>query len=71
MVSEDLIMSLNSGYVCPPDAGPSWQQAVTEGVDMSLIERALARSPWDRLQDHDQALGFARMLRQAAAVRHE
>ena len=71
MLSEDLVMTLNAGYVCPPDAGPAWQQAVADGVDMSLVERTLARSPWDRLQDHDEALCFARMLQHAAAPRHE
>jgi hypothetical protein len=70
-VNDDLVMALNAGYVCPPEAGPAWRRAVAEGIDMSLVERALARTPWDRLQDHDEALGFARMLQQAAAHRHE
>ena len=71
MVNVDLVMGLNAGYVCPPDAGPAWRQAVAEGIDMSLVERALAKTPWDRLQDHDEALSFAQMLHHAAARRHE
>jgi hypothetical protein len=71
VLPEELVLVLNAGYVCPPDAGPAWREAVAEGVDMSLVERSLARSPWDRLQDHDQALCFARMLRNATAPRHE
>ena len=71
MLNDDLVTVLNAGYVCPPGAGPAWRQAVLEGFDMSLVERALSKSPWDRLLDHDEALGFARMIQQAAARRHE
>jgi hypothetical protein len=71
MPNEDLLTALNAGYVCPSDAGPAWRQAVDEGVDMSLIERALARSPWERLQDHDEALSFVRMLQHGTARRRE
>jgi hypothetical protein len=71
VLAEDLAKALNAGYVCPPDAGPAWRQAVAEGVDMSLVERALSKSPWDRLQDHDAALAFAQMLQHAAASRRE
>ncbi len=67
MDTEDLAAILNAGYICPPDAGPAWRQAAAEGVDMSLIERALAKSPWDRLNDHDHALKFAQMLRASKA----
>lgn len=65
VLTEELVMALNAGYVCPPDAGPAWRQAVAEGVDMSLVERTLARSPWDRLEGHDEALCFAQMLQRA------
>ena len=63
--------TLNAGYQYPSGAGPAWRQAVAEGVDMSLIERNLARNPWERLHEHDEALRFARMLQDAAASRHE
>jgi hypothetical protein len=71
MHESDLVKKLNAGYICPPGAGPAWKQAVAEGVDMSLIERNLARSPWERLHEHDQALRFAQMLQQAATNRRE
>lgn len=60
-----------TGYVCPPDAGPAWRQAVAEGVDMSLVEHCLGKSVWDRLRDHDRALRFARLLHQSTKARSE
>lgn len=71
MQGDDLTATLNAGYLCPPGAGPAWRQAVTEGVDMSLIERNLARTPWERLHQHDEALRFAQILQQAARSRDE
>jgi len=71
MQGDDLVAALNAGYVCPPGSGPAWRQAVAEGVDMSLIERNLAKSPWERLHQHDEALWFVFMLRQAAQNLHE
>ena len=71
MPIDDLVLALNAGYVCPPDAGPAWRRAVAEGIDMSLVERTLAKSPWQRLQDHDEALRFGQMLQNAAARRRE
>jgi hypothetical protein len=66
-MDSDLVAQLNSGYVCPPDAGPAWRAAWEQGVDMSLIERNLAKTPWERWVEHDEALEFALQLR--AAVR--
>jgi len=71
MHSGDLAAKLNAGYVCPPEAGPAWRQAIAEGVDMSLIEHNLSMNPWERLGEHDEALQFAHMLQQAAADQHE
>lgn len=65
MLSDELVDLLNAGYVCPPGAGPEWRKAVADGVDMSLVECNLARSPWNRLLAHDEALGLVRMLRPA------
>jgi hypothetical protein len=61
-----LVAQLNRGYACPPDAGPAWRAAHDQGLDMSLIELSLAKTPWERLVEHDQALGFALQLRPAA-----
>jgi hypothetical protein len=71
MQSGNLVAALNAGYACPSDAGRAWRQAIEEGMDMSLIERNLAMSPWERLLGHDEALRFVRLLHQAAGNRHE
>ena len=71
MLGAELITALNAGYVCPPQAGPAWRQAAAEGIDMSLVEQSLGKSPWVRLLDHDQALGFALKLRMAGPRPHE
>ena len=69
--ADELVALLNAGYVCPLGAGPAWRKAVAEGVDMSLIERNLLKSPWERLQNHDQALGFVQILQRGAANAYE
>jgi hypothetical protein len=48
MADDDLIEQLNRGYVCPPDAGPAWRAAAVAGIDLSLIELSLAKTPWER-----------------------
>ena len=62
MSVNELAAELNAGYQCPPDAGPAWQQALREGMDMSLIDRNLGKSEWERLLQHDHALELARTL---------
>ncbi|MEI7731454.1 MAG: hypothetical protein WCO56_17905 [Verrucomicrobiota bacterium] len=49
--------------------GPAWQAAAAAGFDMSLIELNLAKTPWERLQDHDEALAFASLLQEAMQKR--
>jgi len=51
--------------------GPAWRAAVAEGLDMSLVESSLKKTPWERLVEHDEALEFAEMLRKAGAKRYE
>jgi hypothetical protein len=46
---------------------PEWRAALDAGVDMSLVELSLARTPTERIQDHDRALVF--MQRLSAGVR--
>jgi hypothetical protein len=58
---------MNGKYVMPPDAGPAWRAAYEAGVDMSLIEENLARSPWERLLANDRALGLVRALQKSKA----
>jgi hypothetical protein len=68
MTDETLIELLNRGYVCPPDAGPAWRAAHEAGIDMSLIEDALAMTYEQRLEDHQRAL--TQMLELQAAFEH-
>jgi hypothetical protein len=60
MLAEELAKALNAGCSCPPDAGPAWRRAIAEGVDLSLVERSLARSPWERLQEHEVCCRFSK-----------
>ncbi|MDE3099961.1 MAG: hypothetical protein KGJ88_10860 [Verrucomicrobiota bacterium] len=53
---------MNGKYVCPPDAGPCWRAAMEAGIDMSLIEENLRRSPWERLLANDMALALIRKI---------
>jgi hypothetical protein len=54
-----------------PTAGPAWRAAVAEGLDMSLVELSLDKTPWQRLLEHDEALEFAAKLREAGAKLYE
>lgn len=56
---------MNGEYRMPPDAGPAWRAAHAAGLDMSLIEENLRRTPWERLLANDRALALARMMAQA------
>jgi hypothetical protein len=56
MLDEALIEQLNKGYICPVEAGPAWRAAFHYGFDMSLVENALAKSPEQRLADHQRML---------------
>ena len=51
--------------------GPAWRAAAALGLDMSLVELSLRKTPWQRLLDHDEALEFAEQLRKAGAKLHE
>jgi hypothetical protein len=52
------IAQMNGNYVCPPDAGPAWREACEYGFDMSLVEDAIAKTPEQRLDEHQQKLNF-------------
>ena len=45
--------------------GPAWRASSAAGFDMSLVELSLAKTPWERLLEHDEALEFADELRTA------
>lgn len=68
MLDDALIEESNRGYVCPPDAGPAWRAACEAGLDMSLVEENLRRTPWERLLANDRALALVRVVEQATPV---
>lgn len=68
MIDETTLAQMNGEYAMPPDAGPAWRAAFASGIDMSLIEENLQRSPWDRLMANDRALALVRDLQQARTV---
>jgi hypothetical protein len=53
---------MNGAYVMPGDAGPAWRAAYESGIDMSLLEENLSRTPWERLVANDEALALVRAL---------
>jgi hypothetical protein len=59
---------MNGEYLMPPDAGPAWRAAFESGLDMSLIEENLKRSPWERLLSNDRALALVRAIEKAKPV---
>ncbi|HEY3854452.1 MAG TPA: hypothetical protein VGO67_08680 [Verrucomicrobiae bacterium] len=64
MIDEFTLAQMNGLYVCPPDAGPGWREAMEAGFDMTLIEAALAQTPQERLDEHQAVLDFAWELQQ-------
>ena len=68
MIDEETLAQMNGKYVCPPDAGPAWRAAMEAGIDMSLIEENLRRTPWDRLVANDGALALVEAMEKAKPV---
>lgn len=68
MIDETTLAQMNGEYSMPPDAGPAWRAACADGIDMSLIEENLKRSPWERLMANDRALALVRAVQQARTV---
>ena len=68
MIDAATLAQMNGEYVMPPDAGPAWRAAHAAGIDMSLIEENLKRSPWERLQANDRALALVRAMQKAKDV---
>jgi hypothetical protein len=68
MIDEATLAQMNGQYAMPPDAGPAWREAFAQGIDMSLIEENLSRSPWERLLANDSALALIRDLGRANPV---
>lgn len=49
----------------------AWDAAVAAGLDMSLVEVSLRKTPWERMRDHDAALRLAELLGEAKFRGHE
>jgi hypothetical protein len=62
MIDEETLAQMNGKYVMPPNAGPAWRAAYEAGIDMSLIELNLRKTPWERLLANDAALALIRAL---------
>ncbi len=60
MIDTETLAETNGKYVMPGDAAPAWRDACEAGVDISLIEDNLKRSPWERLVANDRALHHAK-----------
>lgn len=69
MIDAATLAQMNGLYAMPPDAGSAWRAAYAAGVDMSLLEESLARTPWERLLANDRALDLIRILTQASPIR--
>jgi hypothetical protein len=59
-----------------PESGPraretarGWREPTDQGLDLSLLEESLAKTPWERMQANDDALRFAEALRAAMEKR--
>jgi hypothetical protein len=63
MIDEETLAQMNGKYVCPPDAGPAWREAVRQGMDLSLIEANLDLSPWERILQNDRAVALVNEIR--------
>ena len=68
MIDAKTLAQMNGEYAMPPDAGPAWRAAFEAGMDMSLIEENLSRTPWQRLLANDSALSLMRAIQQAKPV---
>ena len=49
----------------------AWEEAEAEGMDMSLVEDNLRKTPLERIREHDRALRLALKLRKAMQERNE
>ena len=68
MIDEVTLAQMNGEYVMPPEDGPAWRAAHAMGIDMSLIEENLNRTPWERLLANERALALIRALENAKPV---
>jgi hypothetical protein len=55
----------------PKKPRSAWEEAEAEGMDMSLVEDNLRKTPLERIREHDRALRLAFKLRKAMQERNE
>ena len=55
----------------PQQRRTAWEEAEAEGMDMSLIDDNLRKTPLERIREHDRALRLALKLRKAMQERNE
>ena len=53
-----------------PGSTTAWADSSEEGIDFSLLEDSLAKTPWERMLANDDALRFADSLRAAVEKRN-
>lgn len=51
------------------EEGTGYRDSSEDGIDVSLLEDSLAKTPWERMQANDDALRFADSLRAAMEKR--
>src|SRR6266849_4030231 len=66
MIDEETLAQINGPYVCPRDAGPEWRAACEYGLDMSLVEDALSKTPEERLETHQRTRNLILALKEEA-----
>jgi len=54
----------------PQPPRSAWEEAEAEGMDMSLVEDNLRKTPLERIREHDRALRLALKLRKAMQERY-
>jgi hypothetical protein len=64
-VSDDILEQMNGKYICRDDASHAWREAVSAGIDMSLVDHALSLTPEERLDEHQQVINFLLEVQEA------
>jgi hypothetical protein len=64
-IDKATLAQMNGEYAVPPDAGPAWRAAHEAGIDVWLIEAALALPPEERLIWHQRIADFLLEVRAA------
>jgi hypothetical protein len=53
-----------------PRYGFAQPHVTEEGIDLSLLQDSMAKTPWERMLANDDALNFGETLREALTKRH-